>query len=101
MNWGTAGAIGTGKTNGLSQFNSAFSVNFVNQNGTPVGDLTSISIGSTGLVTASFSNGQTQNLYQIPLATFSDPTICCPSSLRQRLRPDFRLRPGQPQAGWQ
>ncbi len=73
MNWGTEGAIGTGKTDGLSQFNSAFAVNFVNQNGAPVGGLTAVSISSTGLITASFSNGQTQNLYQIPLASFSDP----------------------------
>jgi len=76
LNWGTAGAIGVGQTNGMSQFEDAtnpYTVHFVNPNGTPVGDLTSISIGSTGLVTASFSNGQTQNLYQIPLAIFSNP----------------------------
>src|SRR5581483_11220896 len=41
--------------------------------GAPVGALTGVSIGQTGLITASFSNGQTQNLYQIPLASFTDP----------------------------
>ena len=73
INWGTAGALGTGETNGMGQFSSPYSVNFVNQNGAPVGALTSVSISSTGLITASFSNGQTQDLYQIPLAIFSDP----------------------------
>jgi flagellar hook protein FlgE len=73
VNWGTAGALGTGKTDGMSQFSSPYNVNFVNQNGSAVGQLTGVSISTTGLITASFSNGQTQNLYQIPLASFTDP----------------------------
>ncbi|MDE3015909.1 MAG: flagellar hook-basal body complex protein [Pseudomonadota bacterium] len=68
FNWGTAN-----KTDGLSQFNSSYNVNFVNQNGTPVGQLTGISINSSGIITASYNNGQTQKLYQIPLAAFADP----------------------------
>ncbi len=80
FDWGTAGSpFGTlnassiGKTDGLSQFNSAYRVNFVNQNGAPVGDLTSVAITEEGFVVASYSNGQTQNLFKIPLADFANP----------------------------
>ncbi len=80
FDWGTAGSpFGTpnasaiGKTDGLSQFNSAYKVNFVNQNGAPVGDLTSVAITEEGFVVASYSNGQTQNLFKIPLADFANP----------------------------
>lgn len=80
FNWGTAGSpFGTpnttaiGKTDGLSQFNSAYRVNFANQNGAPVGDLTGVSITQEGFVVASYSNGQTQNLFKIPLASFANP----------------------------
>lgn len=80
FDWGTSGSpFGTlnassiGKTDGLSQFNSAYRVNFVNQNGAPVGDLTSVAITEEGFVVASYSNGQTQNLFKIPLADFANP----------------------------
>ncbi len=80
FDWGTAGQpIGTenassiGGTDGLSQFDSDFNVAFVNQNGAQVGELISVSINSDGIVTASFSNGETQDLYKIPLADFSNP----------------------------
>ncbi len=71
--FGTVGASSIGKTDGLSQFNSAYRVNFVDQNGAPVGDLTSVSITEEGFVVASYSNGQTQNLFKIPLADFANP----------------------------
>lgn len=71
--FGTAGAASIGKTDGLSQFNSAYRVNFVDQNGAPVGDLTSVAITQEGFVVASYSNGQTQNLFKIPLADFANP----------------------------
>ncbi len=71
--FGTVGASSIGKTDGLSQFDSAYRVNFVDQNGAPVGDLTSVSITQEGFVVASYSNGQTQNLFKIPLADFANP----------------------------
>jgi len=87
FNWGTSGSpFGTpnassiGKTDGLSQFNSAYRVNFVNQNGAPVGDLTSVAITEEGFVVASYSNGQTQNLFKIPLADFANPNQLATSS---------------------
>ena len=70
---GTAGPVGTGETNGLSQFDSSSELNFANQNGVPVGELIGVEIGNDGIVTATFSNGETQDLYQIPLADFSNP----------------------------
>ncbi len=80
FDWGTAGQpIGTanattfGDTDGLSQFSSNFNVSFVNQNGAPVGELIAVNINEEGIVTASFSNGETQDLFKIPLADFSNP----------------------------
>ena len=73
FNWGTAGAIGTGESDGLSQFDSAYKVSFANQNGAPVGELTGVSIDEEGFVTASYSNGEAQRLFKIPLASFANP----------------------------
>jgi flagellar hook protein FlgE len=77
FNWGTAGqpfpSTPTGLTDGLGQFDSGYNVNFVNQNGAPVGQLTGISIDQDGFITASYNNGETQRLYKIPLASFTDP----------------------------
>ncbi len=80
FDWGTAGQpFGTpnastiGKTDGLSQFNSAYRVNFANQNGAPVGELTSVAINDEGYIIASYSNGETQRLFRIPLADFANP----------------------------
>lgn len=71
--FGTVGATTIGLSDGLSQFDSAYNVNFANQNGAPVGQLVSVSITSDGIVVASYSNGETQNLYKLPLADFANP----------------------------
>ena len=71
--FGTVGATTIGLSDGLSQFDSAYNVNFANQNGAPVGQLTSVSIDKDGIVIASYSNGQTQKLYKLPLASFANP----------------------------
>lgn len=80
FDWGTQGQpVGTentsdiGGTDGLSQFSSDYNVAFVEQNGSQVGELISVSIDEDGIVTASFSNGETQDLYKIPLADFANP----------------------------
>jgi flagellar hook protein FlgE len=52
---------------------SAASVSVANQNGAPVGQLTGVTIDASGFVIASFSNGQTQKLYQVPLANVNNP----------------------------
>lgn len=72
FNWGTAGAIGTGLTDGLSQFDGGYNVAFVNQNGSQVGELSGVAINDDGFVIASFSNGQTSRLFKLPITTFAD-----------------------------
>jgi flagellar hook protein FlgE len=71
--FGTLGATAIGLSDGLSQFDSAYNVNFANQNGAPVGQLTSVAIDKEGIVIASYSNGQTQELFKLPLASFANP----------------------------
>lgn len=71
--FGTVGATVIGLSDGMSQFDSAYNVNFANQNGAPVGQLVSVSITEDGIVVASYSNGETQNLYKLPLADFPNP----------------------------
>jgi len=75
FDWGTAGALGTGLTDGISQFDGAYNVAFVNQNGSQVGELNGINITIEGFVVASFSNGETQRLYKLPISTFADVSL--------------------------
>ena len=72
LNLGTPGG-----TDELSQDSSETSdpqvtVSSVTQDGLRFGSLSSISISSTGLVTAKFDNGLSLPVYQVPIATFSD-----------------------------
>lgn len=73
FNFGTAGAVGTARSDGLTQFASAYSVGFINQNGAEVGERNGIAIDRDGYVVASFTNGATQRLFQLPVATFANP----------------------------
>jgi flagellar hook protein FlgE len=57
----------------LTQYNSDYSVGFVDQNGAELGLRTGVSIDRNGYVVSSFSNGQTRNLYKLPVATFTNP----------------------------
>ena len=43
------------------------------QDGSSTGTLTSFTVGSTGVITGAFSNGQTRTLGQVALANFSNP----------------------------
>jgi len=67
VDWGT-----NDLADGLTQFASNFNVAFLNQNGASVGLLSGVSIDEQGFVIASFTNGQTQALYKLPLSTFAD-----------------------------
>src|SRR5690606_11276516 len=73
FNFGTAGPPGVGRTDGITQFASANSIAFVNQDGAEVGLRTGVSIASDGYVIASFSNGATQKIWKLPIATFANP----------------------------
>lgn len=67
-----------GETNGLSQFASNYNVVFVTQNGAEVGQLSGVSINDEGFVIASFSNGEQQKLYKLPIANFFNPLALNP-----------------------
>ena len=69
-----------GEANGLSQFASAYNVIFTNQNGAEVGQLDGVSIDEEGFVNASFSNGERQRLYKLPIATFFNPLALSPET---------------------
>jgi len=73
--------LGTiGDADGLSQFDADYSVAFTNQNGSTFGELTAVNIDEEGFVIASFSNGRTKRLYQLPVATFANPSALDPRS---------------------
>jgi len=59
---------------GLTGFAETSNAVVSSQNGYQAGTLSSISINSDGIIVGSFSNGQTQNLAQVGLANFSNPS---------------------------
>jgi flagellar hook protein FlgE len=72
--------LGTiGKTDGVTQFASTSSTaqlgnpNYT-QDGAVYGQLSGVTIDESGLVTASFDNGVKLPVYQIPIATFPNPS---------------------------
>ncbi len=66
--------LGTsGSTDGLTQFATEFTPNFINQDGATTGFFESVTIDNSGVVTALFDNGVTQPVFQIPLVTFPNP----------------------------
>jgi flagellar hook protein FlgE len=73
MDFGTEGALGTGRTDGITQFASPNNIAFVNQDGAEVGLRTGVSIDQDGFVITSFSNGATQKIWKLPIATFANP----------------------------
>jgi flagellar hook protein FlgE len=60
-------------SSGVTQYDSASTLVSSNVDGALFGSLTGVSIGTNGIVTANFSNGLSENIYQVPLATFADP----------------------------
>lgn len=62
-----------GNSDGMTQFDSASSQTSSNVNGALFGSLSGVTVDNNGYVTAQFTNGLTQNIYKIPVATFSNP----------------------------
>ena len=60
---------GTGLA-GMTQFSGNSAVTYQSQNGNPPGDLQTVVIDDSGLITGSFSNGQKRRLGQVALANF-------------------------------
>jgi len=59
-----------GEANGMTQFGSSFTPVFINQNGSRFGTFAGVTLGSDGLMTALFDNGETRPIYRLPMATF-------------------------------
>ena len=68
LNLGTVGS-----SNGMTQFDSTSTQMSSNVNGALFGSLTGVSVDNNGVVTAQFSNGLTQDIYKLPVATFANP----------------------------
>ena len=63
----------SGSSNGdVTQYASSSTLSNQSQDGTATGQLKSISVDKSGLITGTYSNGETKNLYQIALADFSN-----------------------------
>lgn len=56
-----------------TQFNERFSVNDLTQNGYTTGRLAGVSVSAEGIVSARFTNGQTENLGELAMTRFSNP----------------------------
>ncbi|MGQ9371440.1 flagellar hook protein FlgE [Azospirillum sp. ST 5-10] len=68
---------GVGGSDGLTQYatgdaDPGIEVESVEQDGHAAGTLTGTTIGADGVVTATFSTGETRAIYQVPLATFAN-----------------------------
>jgi len=61
---------GANGTSGMTQVAGASAVTSTTANGTPFGSLSSIAISNNGIVTATFTNGVSRAIAEIPLATF-------------------------------
>lgn len=87
-NWDTGGPINIAALNpgsgadplnfgiNLSSFtqrNSGSAVFEITQNGTPPGELASVSVSNNGLVQGRYTNGETRDLGKVILATFRNP----------------------------
>ena len=72
---GAAAALGLTVDYGANtrQTSSPFTVKTFNQDGYAAGQLDNVTVDSTGLVTASFSNGTSQALGKIMIANFTNP----------------------------
>lgn len=63
----------TATGNGLSQLAAEFTPNGLSKNGAPAGNLASLEIDSSGILSGVYDTGQRRALYQIPLATVPNP----------------------------
>ena len=62
----------TGSVTQFAVSSGATTVNNLQQNGYPAGQLQSISVGNNGVISGTFSNGQNVSLAQIPLVHFNN-----------------------------
>jgi len=62
----------------LTQYGSSFAVNALSQNGFTTGRLSGVNIDAEGIISAAFTNGQSQILGKIALANVSNPNGLSP-----------------------
>jgi flagellar hook protein FlgE len=62
----------TGGVDGITQYAAASTTTAIEQDGRTMGTLNDISIDSSGIITGSYSNGQSRVLAQVALATFDN-----------------------------
>jgi flagellar hook protein FlgE len=60
-------------TDGITQYDTSSQLTNSDIDGAAFGNVSSLSIGTDGIVTANFSNGLSQAVFKIPLATFTNP----------------------------
>ena len=81
LNLGTPGGVGNpGGTDGFTDYASNDVLTSSKFDGEAAGTLSGVTIGKDGIVTAQFSNGQTKNVFQIPLASFGNPNMLTATS---------------------
>lgn len=68
VDFGSDGTLG-----GLTQFGSDGDALVMDQNGHAVGDLTSVSVDQSGTIRGFYSNGRTEDMGQLGIATFANP----------------------------
>lgn len=88
-----------GTPDGLTQLSGDFQLNFLQQNGAKFGNFAGVSIGDDGIVTALFDNGVTRPVFQIPVATFTNPNGLSNLSGNVWISTDFSGNPVLREAG--
>jgi len=81
------------QADGMTQFEGAFTPNFINQNGKQFGSLTGVTVNESGEVTALFDNGETRLIYQVPVVTFNNANGLEPKSGNVWIETDFSGSP--------
>ncbi len=72
FDFGTSIALGGTGLDGVTQFGSASALSNISQDGYASGSLKSLDIGGDGVITGNYTNGTTQTIAQIVLASFNN-----------------------------
>lgn len=84
---------------GLTHLAGEFIPNYISQDGAKFGNYAGVTIGSDGIITALFDNGETRPVAQIPLATFVNPNGMESLSGNAWIETDYSGQPTLRQAG--
>ena len=80
-------------SDGLTQFEGAFTPNFIIQNGKQYGSLIGTTVNEQGELTALFNNGETRLIFQVPVTTFNNPNGLQPKTGNVWVETDFSGSP--------